>query len=230
MEFQKRFLVAQSWWIASELVRRHAHLRILHWHPGGGQADALGVLDLAREEVALSLNRAEGGRLNVMKNAAFRGIDWEEVFSSSPMSIVERIERGAGLKSPEKSLPTEPHSLTYRILASVLLQMVNAKTDWNAWSAYVDTSGHGSGPAETVFSGYPTAEKQRIAVGRTAVLGDAAYGFWVLSRQGESVAVLDQWGLMHTRSDGPIDLMATYASAGRSLSATIGRTLGPILK
>ncbi|MGD4206363.1 hypothetical protein QT666_22610, partial [Xanthomonas citri pv. citri] len=38
-----RFAIAQSWWLASELVRRHPELMIYEMHPGGGQYDVLCV-------------------------------------------------------------------------------------------------------------------------------------------------------------------------------------------
>ncbi|WP_454116041.1 TY-Chap2 family putative peptide chaperone [Microbacterium aurum] len=40
-----RFVIAQSWWIASELVRRHPDLVIHESHPGGGMYDCLTGLD-----------------------------------------------------------------------------------------------------------------------------------------------------------------------------------------
>ena len=56
----QRFVIAQSWWIASELVRRHPQLVVHEMHPGGGQYDVLAVFapphDKARTIVML--NRA----------------------------------------------------------------------------------------------------------------------------------------------------------------------------
>lgn len=227
---QERFVTAQSWWIATELVRRNTHLRILEWHPRGGQYDALGILDLSLGKVTISLNR-RGGRIHVEEESAnFEPIEWSEVFASSPHAIIERIEKGCALTTPAQTPPTERHSLTYRVIAAVLAQMVNSKSTWDARSAYLDGSGYGGGPIESIFTHFPTAAKQREMVGQVAVLGDAAYGFWSLNRNNEVVAVLDQWGLLHMPKGEPVDLMEVFTANRRSLIATVGQTLGVTMK
>lgn len=226
---QERFVTAQSWWIATELVRRNTQLRILEWHPGGGQYDALGILDLSLEKVTISLNR-RGGSIHLVESPDFEPIGWSEVFSSSPHAIVERIEKGAGLTPPAQTPPTERHTLTYRIIAAILAQMVNSKTTWDARSAFADTSGYGSGPIERIFDHFPSAARQREAIGRVAVLGDASYAFWSLNRNDDVVAVLDQWGMLHLQKGEPADLMKIFTTNRRSLAATIGQSLGGILK
>ena len=80
---QERFVIAQSWWLATELVRRNTQLRILEWHPGGGQYDALGLLDETRGKVIVSLNR-RGGRIHVEESHDFSPVEWSEVFASKP--------------------------------------------------------------------------------------------------------------------------------------------------
>lgn len=226
---QERFVIAQSWWIATELVRRNTELRILEWHPGGGQYDALGVLDETGGKVLVSLNR-RGGRIHVEESADFTPIEWAEVFASKPHAIVERIERGAGLTPPARTPPTGRAALTYRVLSSILAQMVNSKNTWDARSAFVDTSGYGGGPIESLFARFPSAARQREAAERPAALQDASAGFWSLNRNGVAVAVLDQWGLLHLQEGEPTDLMRQFMANQRSLSATIGQSLGEILK
>lgn len=226
---QERFVTAQSWWIATELVRRNPQLRILEWHPGGGQYDALGILDLSLEKVTISLNR-RGGRIHLVESADFEPIEWSDVFSSPQHSIVDRIEKGGGLTPPAQTPPTARHTLTYRIIATILAQMVNSKSMWDARSAFVDTSGYGSGPIESIFDNFPSAARQREAIGRVAVLGDASYAFWSLNRNDDVVAVLDQRGMLHLPKGEPADLMGIFTANGRSLAATIGHALGGILK
>ncbi len=108
--------------------------------------------------------------------------------------------------------------------------MVNSKTMWDARSAFVDTSGYGSGPIEGIFEHFPSAARQREAVGRVEVLGDASYAFWSLNRNDEVVAVLDQLGTLHLQKGEPADLMRIFTASRRSLAATIGQALGVILK
>jgi hypothetical protein len=232
MEFriQERFVIAQSWWIATELVRRNPQLRILELHPGGGQYETLGIFDTFAEEEIIHMIRS-GGRIHFMKAPDTEPIEWSEVFSSSPHVMVERIERLGGLTPPAQTPPTERHVLTYRLIATILAQMVNAKATWDARSAFVDTAGYGGGTVETVFDDFPSAARRRETAGRVAVLGNAAYAFWSLNRNEEAVAVLDEWGWLHHRKNTQaVDLMQIYKASGRSLTASVGQSLGGILK
>ncbi|HEY3545171.1 MAG TPA: hypothetical protein VGK17_03665 [Propionicimonas sp.] len=45
-----RARIAQSWWIASELVRRNRALFVYGYHPGGGTYDCLGSSSEAARE------------------------------------------------------------------------------------------------------------------------------------------------------------------------------------
>lgn len=231
MEFpiQERFVTAQSWWVAAELVRRNTHLRILETHQGGGQYDSLEILDLSRQKGIISLNR-QGGTIQSLESPGFEPIEWSEVFSSSPHSVVVRIERGVGLRSPTQTPQTARHTLTYRTIAAILAQMVNSRSIWDARSAYEDTSGYGGGPIESIFTDFPTAARQRKAIGRVDFLGDASYAFWSILRDGDVVALLDQEGMLHLKRREPVDLMRIYTDNKRSLTATIGQALGRILK
>lgn len=114
-------------------------------------------------------------------------------------------------------------------MASILAQMVNSKNTWDARSAFVDTSGYGGGPIESLFDQFPSAARQRKTAGSPAGLGDEAAKFWSLNRNGVPVAVLDQWGLLHQQKGEPVDLMRHFMANHRSLSATIGQSLGNIL-
>lgn len=226
---QERFVTAQSWWIAAELVRRNTCLRIRESHQGGGQYDSLEILDLSREKAVISLNR-QGGRIHVLESPDFEPLEWVEVFSSSPHSIVVRIEKSAGLSSPAQAPPTTRHTLTYRIIAAILAQMVNSRLIWDARSAFEDTSGYGGGPIESIFTDFPTAARQREAIGRVAFLGDPSYAFWSILRDGKVMAVLDQEGMLHLKRCEPVDLMRIFRDNKRSLTATVGQALGGILK
>lgn len=39
-----RLVGAQSWFVASELLRRHPSMTLIETHPGGGQNDCLSVV------------------------------------------------------------------------------------------------------------------------------------------------------------------------------------------
>lgn len=135
-----RFVIAQSWWIASELVRRHPKLGLAETHPGGGMYDCLSLFatDGKHRRTLIDLNRV--GRLHVHVNPDFEPLTWKEVHEATdPHEPVRRIEAGTGLKRPSPTPPTSPAALSYRVIARVLASMVNEKDTWDVRSEQLDT-------------------------------------------------------------------------------------------
>ncbi|MBE8146482.1 hypothetical protein IOD13_09295 [Brevibacterium casei] len=44
MNVDDRLIYLQSWWVASEFLRRHPEFDLFETHPGGGQYDCLTIL------------------------------------------------------------------------------------------------------------------------------------------------------------------------------------------
>jgi hypothetical protein len=100
IEPAQRFVLAQSWWVGAELVRRHPELILHESHPGGGQYDVLGAFTLPYEEsvARMMLNRV--GTLQVQLVGGAQPVHdglpigtWAEALgTSSPHEMVKRIE------------------------------------------------------------------------------------------------------------------------------------------
>ena len=92
-----RFLIAQMWWIASELVRRHPHLRI-----SGVEVDEGNRLVLVHDEQdGMSIQWDLVGGCKFLINGDVEKISWIEMMAAlSPHETVKRIEVAAGLGNP----------------------------------------------------------------------------------------------------------------------------------
>src|SRR5262249_49627678 len=144
----ERLIAAQSWYVASELVRRHPNLRITETHPGGGEYDCLSLHQPDGYGV-VHLNRA--GRMHVARprTPGFQPISWTATLSFSANGdlshhdvhpVVETLEHAAGLSTPHSMPPLVPATLTYRVIARVLGWLINEKDTWDARSERLHSS------------------------------------------------------------------------------------------
>lgn len=99
-----RLRLAQSWWLASELARRHPELLIIETHPGGGQYDCLSLVK--DEQTLIDVNRV--GSIHIHHD------DGESIPIDSlcqqqePYAVLKSVERRAGLRPPEQPRRTGP--------------------------------------------------------------------------------------------------------------------------
>lgn len=227
-ELARRFVLAQSWWIASELVRRHPRLVVLETHPGGGQYDCLSIVDSSSDQdlPLIDINRL--GRIHVPRAEAFEPITWASALGQdNAHAVVRVVEAGAQLQPPVQAPSTTAKVLTYCVIARVLTTLVNDRRDWDARSGYLQTFQLGSGtrPELSEFPGVaPFLDDRRP----DDVGGQPAVRFWFVKRSTESVAVLDTDGRLYLRDRPPTELLPIYKRT-RSLTATIGETLSHFL-
>jgi type III secretion system-like peptide-binding chaperone len=224
----QRFVLAQSWWIARELVRRHPHLRLIETHPGGGQYDCLTLLDSrsAGPGSLVDLNRA--GRIHV-DNGACEPLGWDTVFAArGGHDIVRRIEAVAGLHPLVPAPPTGPSALTYRVLARILTSLVDDRHTWDVRNGQLDSSGYGGG-RRSELDWFPSAVKALRDVRPDDLFQEPAYRFWILLRDTDPVVVLDTDGRLHLRNQLSAELLAVYKGSSRSLTITVAEVLGHLL-
>jgi hypothetical protein len=227
-EVARRFVIAQSWWIASELVRRHPELRLIETHPGGGLYDCLTIVGPGSDpETLIDLNRE--GRIHVHARAGFEPIDWEEVLrSANAHDVVRRLEAGAGFEAPTNTPASTPAVLGYRVISRVLSSLVNDKRQWDARNGQFDF-------ADGVFEPNPHLQQfptvREAASDRRAddIHGQPHYRFWVISADAELLAVVDSDGGLHLRDRPPVRLPRLYRESGRSLTALIASVFGNFL-
>ena len=225
-----RFLTAQVWWIASELVRRHPHLRISgHEVPGDGR-----LVIVHDEQDGMSIQWDLVGGCKFLVNGVVNRISWIEMMAaSSPHETVKRIEVAVGLGIPKATPVTTPRSLTYRVIASALAAAVDDRHDWYAVPAPMNPD---DDPDCAYFRPFPTAiaardayvlavDEQLAATGRSIHFFQP---FWALLRGLEPVAIFDAAGVIHTGM-GATELMPAYEYIDRKLVLTTARVLGPYL-
>ena len=225
-----RFLTAQIWWIASELVRRHPHLRISgHEVPGEGR-----LVIVHDEQDSMSIQWDLVGGCKYLVNGVVNSISWIEMMAAvSPHETVKRIEVAAGLGIPKATPVTTPHSLTYRVIASALATAVDDRYEWYAVPALMNPY---DDPDCPYFLPFPTALQARDDYAEAADAQIAATGrgihffqpFWALLRNLEPIAIFDAAGVIHTVM-GATELMPTYEQIHRRLALTTARVLGPYL-
>ncbi len=226
-----RFVNAESWWIASQLARRHPELLVYEMHPGGGQYDVLCIAQA--EELSLG---APGLSPKVMINRAgsiqVHDADqmdvvatWDEVLRSAhPHSALLEIENRARLASPRSTPKAEPRTLTYRVIAGILQVLVNDKDPWDVRCESLDSSGMSSGN-HGFIAGFPAAIESSREAPRLGIYGEPESHFWALLRGKSPVAMLSIDGQMFLTSGETVSLMSVYGSEGRNLRKTVARAL-----
>lgn len=228
-----RFLTAQMWWIASELVRRHPHLRI-----SGVEVDeGARLLIVHDEQNAMSIQWDLVGGCKFLVNGVVNKISWIEMMAAfSPHDIVQRIEVATGLGIPKTPPVTTKRALTYRLIASALATATNDRQGWYAVPAPML---HDEDPAEPgcdYFRGFPsTVEARARYVAMTLEEFDAGnrsvyffQPFWALLRDLDPVAIFDAAGVIHTVR-GSTELMPVYERTHRTLSIATVQVLGAYL-
>ena len=225
-----RFLTAQVWWIASELVRRHPHLRISgHEVPGDGR-----LVIVHDEQDGMSIQWDLVGGCKYLVNGVVNRISWIEMMAaSSPHETVKRIEVATGLGVLKATPVTTPRSLTYRVIASALATAVDDRHEWYAVPAPMMPT---EDPDCPYFNSFTTAIEARDDYARAALHQLVATGrgihffqpFWALLRNLEPIAIFDAAGVIHTVM-GATEMMPAYEYIDRKLALTTARVLGPYL-
>ncbi len=222
-----RFLTAQMWWIASELVRRHPHLRI-----AGVEVDEGDHLIIVHDEQnLLSIQWDLVGGCQYLVNGVVHVISWIEMMAAlNPLETLKRIEVATGLGVPNDTPATTPRTLAYRVITNALATTVNAQQEWYAVTAPMLVS-----EPTHYFDGFPTAVLARsayeVAAEEQLDAGGTVYffqPFWVLLRDLEPIAIFDVAGVVHT-SGGATPLMPIYDELHRNLTLTMARVLGKFM-
>lgn len=200
-----RFVLAQAWWLASELCRRHARLRILDAWPLDGFYHGLEVGEHLNDDHVF-MNFLGRIHQNTYSFASeIEPIEWSRVIGAeSPHEIVKELERNMRWESKTAD-PTTARSLVYRCIASVLTNKINDRERWNVADAFT-AGGFVEWPDFLdEFQGCRSALQQdRVDAPPPSTR------VWVLKRGREITHVLSDMGVLFHRESDPDDLMATY--------------------
>lgn len=220
-----RFAIAQSWWIASELVRRHPELMVYEMHPGGGQYDVLCVAtpdqftpNPSRLAPRVMLNRV--GTIQIHRGVHSEIVaSWISVLEAvSPHEIVKEIEVRTGWGSPPTAPLTTERAIGYRFFAAALAMMINDRHPWDVRSESLDSSDWGLSRAGLI-GGFADVEADLDGTPRLGIHGEPHSHYWALQRGVETVAVVSMEGYMYRPGLKPRALMDAYVKSDRRLLA-----------
>lgn len=226
-----RFKLQQSWWLASELGRRHQGVWVerfisansgpvlVAYHPDG---DAKIFFDLEH-----------GVRLHLDGSKAEWG--WESAFSAmGAHDQLKRIEVSSGLGTPRRAPATTAQSLVYRLIARLLAMHVDAPRPWVPVPVDVQPMVRGlAEPSDdALLVGFDTVQKDILnhradAAARfddVQTVGIRSW-LWAMTRDVETAFVLDTDGYVHTRQVGVRPLLPMYDELGRDIDRLAVRVL-----
>jgi hypothetical protein len=220
-------LNAHSWWIASELVRRHPHLFLVEHHPVDGFYDSLGIVDLHanKGQVLVDINRP--GSVHVHSAPDFDPLSLvESMGAHSAHDSIKRIEEAARWTA-QASPKTTARSLTYSVIARVLAAMVIDRHVWDVRSEMNDSI-LDDDPANGHLKEFPLGQFLSMTLPSIGVLGEPWVHVWALTKDGKPVAILDTAGRVVTVS-GLRELLPLYRHHNCSLTRVIADALGDVL-
>lgn len=218
-----RFAIAQSWWIASELVRRHPELIVYEMHPGGGQYDVLCVAMLDQftpnaraNSPRVMLNRV--GTIQIHRGYDTEVVaDWSAVLEANdPHQFVKELEVLTGWGSPISAPPTAERVIGYRFFATALALLVNDRHVWDVRSESVDSSASGLSRAGLITA-FPDVEAALRQTPRLGIHGEPHSHYWAIRRGVETVAVVSMEGDIHRQGMKRHALMDAYQESDRRL-------------
>lgn len=214
-----RFVVAQSWWIASELVRRHPELMVYEMHPGGGQYDVLAVATPDQfspgthdPSPQVWLNRV--GTIQIHSDGGSEIVaNWTEVLeAASPHEVVKHVEANTGWGSPSSSPSPTSRAISYRFFAAALAMLINDRHPWDVRNESLDSSDWGISRAGLI-DGIVEVDAGPGATPRLGISGEPHSHYWALRRGNETVAVVSMEGYIYRHGVTPVSLMDAYAKS-----------------
>lgn len=204
-----RHINALSWRVASELSRRDVGVYIGLTGDGGSAAHADALMLTSHGGVAEYQARRTGLGFTAGKSGQFK-MEWEQALRMpSARAIAMAMETSLDIHLPEKSLPTTPRALGYRVMASVLEMTVGDQRQWFTYE------GEG-GPLD------PNSASTRE---RLYQYEDTR---WSLYRDDQNIAVLDNFGWLEI-GDRKIDLQNRYRELNGRLYPLVFEVFGSIL-
>ncbi|MBI5160055.1 MAG: hypothetical protein HY996_01315 [Micrococcales bacterium] len=224
-----RFALQQSWWIASEIARRHGNLEISR--VGDDRFGGILLVHAGPEGPRVQFHLATGVQWTT-REGRLESLGWDEVIGSDdPHVVVRRLERAAGFGRPTSPAPTNPRTIVYRIAAALLASKIDDRHAWQVVPAPL-LDEH---PEEThaALAAFPSTGRQiehawrdiaelrehAQATGRTAYWHET---FWFVLRDVEPVMVLDEAGYAHLPDGVRINLLDLYRSQGRDIARVVG--------
>ena len=233
MKISRQVIEAASWRIVCELFRRYPRRFVLvQTHPGGGQYDCLTLLDQKLQHIA-DFNRPGSFHVWDKRIASSPPLSepdfWERVIESEdPRNALDYVASTLRLPDVKKLPKSTPEVLVYRLVADFLTHTVFRRAKRRCVNGFLDTSGYSGGPQTALFERFPVAKERLLERRKDDVLGEPAYRFWFICRDGDPVLCLDKDGTAWTRDGQVHDLPGLYRQHKR-IWPLVWKLLGPYL-
>lgn len=237
---------AESWWLATELIRRHPASRVVESHAGpwGGSYNVLAV------DVCERPADASNGNLNLNRTGTIQLPNsepitwWQHLEADDPFETVAYIERCFGLMPPHETPVTTPRTLAYRVISAIISQTQHSKIKYEATSGHwlvmhpmsgmsLDTVNQFTEENQIVSRTLGLDELTNSVAAKKSDEDDLMTAFsrlWHLApfrrAKGQTLFVHDS-GLLFLPGKPPINLMEQYDKAGRNLERLMLSTVLP---
>lgn len=225
-----RFKLQQSWWIASEIARRHQGVWIDRF------------MDLDSGPVLVAHHREQGVRVFFdlqhgvrMQSGETWHWGWDTIFSlCGGHDLVRRIESASTLGIPKGAPASSGRSLVYRLIARLQSMHVDAARTWSAVPVPVVpmVQGRTEPERDPLLHGFESVHQDVHGHRQAAIeqFGDVQNvtvqpWLWAMTREVETAFVLDTDGFLHTRERGARSLLQWYDEAGRDIDRLAVRVL-----
>jgi len=227
MNLQQRMIYLQSWWVASEFMRRHPELELIETHPGDDQYDCLTILDANRpEEMHIRLNRL--GRIHAYSNSA-PSFDWSRFDIDYPIEwtgevklndrrlLPRLLELAVGLSSPSQTPVTTSKTLTFRVIYQLLLFAVNDSQVWEVRNSAVNSWSSSGDSAFDFFADIASARNSLVHYAQESKQKEA---FWAVLCDNRCIGLLQESSTLHRPNADPVNLMKIYNANKREILPT----------
>lgn len=223
--FADRFVLAESWRIASEVVTRHPELRISRVE----DEDHNPLLLLHRGSTGWRAQFDLFSGIGYQRGDDRRRFDWLTVFAQQdPFAVVKRLQVASGLRIIPAKRGETGYSLVYKTISALLAMHVSSRSTWHAVQVRL-VGGSGADEDAALLDGFPTARDAadaylddvlRIFEGTG---GQVAYWhepLWFVYEDLQVRAVLDEEGLLHVPGGPvPFDLKVLHEGYGGEWSS-----------
>jgi hypothetical protein len=128
---------------------------------------------------------------------------WNKILDMPARKAVTTIERQLMINVPDRALATTQKTLVYMLLDHLISINIWSRDTWRAFSSsYYDAQDQNFIHSEALVE-FPSAIDEFEFVHGRGGQAPAAHGFWLLYKNGNSVAPFDDDGFVHFPDDRP---------------------------
>jgi hypothetical protein len=218
-----RFVLAQTWWVVSEFMRRHPDWAIRY-------GDHLSYLTLVNPRGDLPHVVCNPDTVHLFGEGSVHETIRNLLSADDPHSVIKDVERFLGNAPRKGAPPSTPRSLAYRFLATALTATVNDRASWEVRNEILGDDEYGHG----VFRGFYLSSFHNAELAATSVStefwdgGERLRHFWALLRDGTPVAIVSTEGIVY-RQDRQIDLTTEYRRQDSRMMPVLVSALADLL-